>query len=475
MKKNSSFSFKVISKDSKTKARVGQIHTPHGDIETPAFVAVGTQATVKGLSPDELREIGVELLFGNTYHLHLRPGEDVVQEFGGFGKFMNWYGPTITDSGGFQVFSLAKRIAARGGGFLTHASGDVRQPFEKIINFFPSSLSESRPPDENTQKNTRPTFSSPGNDQESSIDKNPSLVKITNDKVVFRSHIDGSLHELTPELSIQIQKKLGADIILCFDECAPYPSTREYTKEAMERTHKWAERSLAEFYRCHPELLPVSRQGVSVSTSAGEEMPKQVRHDTGREQALYGIVQGGVCKDFREESAKFISSLPFDGIAIGGVSVGETKKEMRDVLSWVHPFLPEEKPRHLLGIGEIDDIFSAIECGMDTFDCVIPTRFGRYGIVFVPPWESEAKGRFRLDINRSIYVRSNQPLSKDCECKVCKQFTRGYVNHVFKANELLAYRLASYHNMYFIVHLVKKIREAIMEGEFSKMKKEWVW
>ncbi|MBI4096339.1 MAG: tRNA guanosine(34) transglycosylase Tgt [Candidatus Levybacteria bacterium] len=389
------FSFKVLKKDSKSNARLGEITTAHGIIKTPAFVPVGTKATVKGLTPQDIKEAEVQLLFGNTYHLHLRPGEDLVKNFGGLGKFMSWEGPTITDSGGFQVFSL----------------GQVK-----------IKLTEEG---EGTEVN---------------------VVNIKDDGVMFRSHIDGSKHLFTPEISIEIQKKLGADMILSFDECAPHPSSHEYTKEAMERTHKWAMRSLKAFKEkdFHPW-----------------------------QQALYGIIQGGVYKDLREESAKFISNLGFDGIAIGGVSVGESKKEMRDAIDWSYPYLPENKPRHLLGIGEIDDIFDVVDRGMDTFDCVIPTRFGRYGIMFVSPGDGNIENKFRIDINKVLYSKDKNPIDRDCKCYVCKTFTRAYVHHLFRAQELLAYRLASYHNMFFINNLVKKIREAILEGRFGEMKKEW--
>lgn len=389
-----SFSFNVIARDKRTRARAGKIKTAHGAIETPAFVAVGTQASVKGLSPKDLKETGVQILFGNTYHLHLRPGEDTIKKFGGLGKFMSWNGPAITDSGGFQVFSLGQKKI-------------------KIL-------------------------------QE---DEEANLVNITEDGVEFRSHIDGSKHMFTPEKSVEIQKKLGADIILAFDECAPHPSTYEYTKKAMKRTHGWALRSL--------------------KASRGKQFYPW-------KQALYGIIQGGVYKDLRKESAKFISKLDFDGIAIGGVSVGESKKQMRDVLDWVSPILPEKKPRHLLGIGEIDDIFTAIERGMDTFDCVIPTRFGRYGIVFVSPPEGNVKNKFRIDSNKTIFSKDKSPIAKDCNCYTCKNFTRAYIYHLFRAQELLAYRLASYHNVFFINNLVKKIREAILNDEFTKLKKQWL-
>jgi queuine tRNA-ribosyltransferase len=390
------FKFETLKKDKKSKARLGKITTAHGIIETPAFVPVGTKATVKGLTPQDLREAEVQILFGNTYHLHLRPGEDLVKDFGGLAKFMSWNGPTITDSGGFQVFSLGQlkmKLTEEGEGTEV-----------KVVN-------------------------------------------IKDDGVMFRSHIDGSKHLFTPEISIEIQKKLGADLILTFDECAPHPSTHEYTKEAMERTHKWAIRSL--------------------KASQGKQFhPWQ--------QALYGIVQGGVYQDLREQSAQFISKLDFDGIAIGGVSVGESKEEMRQAIDWSYPFLPENKPRHLLGIGEIDDIFDVIERGMDTFDCVIPTRFGRYGIVFVDPPVGNLQNRFRIDLNKTLFAKDKNPISKSCLCYVCSNFTRGYIHHLFRAQELLAYRLASYHNMFFINNLVKKIRVAIQEESFQKMKQEWL-
>ena len=401
------FKFEVIAKDKKSAARVGRITTAHGVIDTPAFVPVGTQATVKSLTPQDLKEIGVQIFFGNTYHLHLRPGEDVVKKFGGLGKFMGWDGPTMTDSGGFQVFSLGR---------------------------------------EKTRKNN----AKDAKNEKGEDEIKPQSVKITEDGVVFRSHLDGSLHEFTPEKSIKIQKKLGADIILAFDECSPYPSTHQYAKQAMERTHRWAQRSLAE--------SNVQSEKFKVKTY----------------QSLYGIIQGGVYKDLREESTRFISSLPFDGIAIGGVAVGESKKEMRDVLDWTVPLLPEDKPRHLLGVGEVDDIFEIIERGIDMFDCVIPTRLGRTGFVLVSPPDGNLKNRFKIDITKSEFAKDKRPLSGGCTCYVCQNFTRGYTNHLFRSRELLAYRLASYHNLYFINDIIKKIREAIKEGRFKQFKKEWL-
>ncbi len=383
--------FKILKTNS--KARVGEIHTEHGIIQTPAFVPVGTRASVRGLSAEDLKEIGVEILFGNTYHLHLKPGEDIIKELGGLAQFMNWNGPTITDSGGFQVFSLG----------------------------------QAKMKGEDGEEDT--------------------LVKITEDSVKFRSHIDGSLHEFTPEISIQIQKKLGADLIVAFDECAPHPSTEEYTRGAMVRTHNWLLRCIEEFK--NPET-------------------------TFFKQYFYGVIQGGVYESLRKESAQFIAAQDTDGIAIGGVSVGESKKEMRQVLEWVHPHLPDDKPRHLLGIGEVDDIFDAVEMGMDTFDCVIPTRFGRYGIVFVSPSIGNVKNKFRMDLNRTVFASDNQPLDPNCTCLTCKNYTRAYIHHLFKVEELLAYRLASYHNVHFLVHLTKKIRQSLLDGNFAEFKKQWM-
>ena len=287
----------------------------------------------------------------------------------------------------------------------------------------------------------------------------------------------------TPEESIGIQKKLGADIILCFDECAPHPSAYEYTKAAMERTHSWSLRCLTEFQK----EVGSGRweRGISDVGSEKSKNPTSMStfsHPTSHfknsyypwQQALYGIIQGGVYKDLRIDSAKFITAQNFDGIAIGGVSVGESKKEMRDVLDWITPFLPDEKPRHLLGIGEVDDIFDAVYFGMDPFDCVIPTRFGRYGIFFAYPPIGNVKNRFRYDLTKTINAKDKGTVVDNCSCYVCKSYTRGYLHHLFKANEMLAYRLASYHNMHFLVNLTKDIRKAILEDRFEEMRKEWL-
>lgn len=369
--------FKIIHKDKKTKARVGEINTSHGRILTPAFVPVASQASVKSLTPQELKAIGVQVFFVNTYHLYLRPGAEVIEKLGGIHKFMGWKGPVISDSGGFQVFSLGRE-----GG-----------------------------------------------------------VKIDYDGVTFRSHLDGSRHRFTPEKSIEIQQKLGGDMMVAFDECPPYPTTHQYAQMAMKRTHRWALRSLA------------AAQG---------------------KQFLFGVIQGSVYKDLREESAKFISDLAlsgsegFDGIAIGGMAVGETKREMRQVLDWVMPVLPKSKPIHLLGVGEIDDIFAAVERGVDMFDCVEPTRLGRMG------WILTKVKSFKYDITKAEFREDPKPPDSECDCFVCRNFSRAYLNHLFRARELLAYRLATYHNLYFMEKLFAQIREAIKRQEFLKLKKGWL-
>jgi queuine tRNA-ribosyltransferase len=383
MNKNSSF-FKILSADQKTMARRGEITTSHGKILTPAFVPVGSQATVKSLSPQDLKEVGTQVFFVNTYHLYLRPGAAMIEELGGLHKFMGWSGPLMTDSGGFQVFSLGR--------------GE--------------------------------------------------LVKIDYNGVTFYSHLDGSKHRFTPEKSIEVQQKLKADMIVAFDECAPYPSTHEYAKTAMERTHRWARRSLK------------ATQG---------KLHKN-------RQFLFGVIQGSIFKDLRQESAKFISSENFDGLAIGGVAVGEPKKEMVKVLDWVIPILLKNRrlrPIHLLGVGEIDDIFTAVEKGIDMMDCVMPTRLARMGWILTQNPKLKNKD-FRYDITKSEFADDKEPPEPDCNCYLCRNFSRAYLHHLFRSRELLAYRLASYHNLFFIEQLFAKIREAIKKGEFLKLKKQWL-
>ncbi len=341
-------------------ARAGTFTTPHGELETPLFAPVGTQATVKTLTPAQVDELGASLVLANTYHLYLRPGDELVASLGGLHRFMQWERPILTDSGGFQVFSLAQ---------------------------------------------TR---------------------KIDDEGVTFKSHIDGSLHRFTPEKSIRIQENLGADIIMAFDECAD-PNDREYIRTAMQRTHRWAERCLE------------ARQ----------------RSD----QALFGIVQGGVDPDLRAESAEFIASLPFPGIAIGGLSVGETKAEMHAALDVVAPILPSDKPRYLMGVGTPEDLIEGIRRGVDLFDCVLPTRLARHHAVFSPEG--------RLNLMNAGFAQDERPIDSACQCYTCRKFSRAYLRHLIVAKEYLSGTLLSIHNLHALVQLVKDIRKMIVAGEFE--------
>lgn len=393
------FSFRIIKKSKKSRSRAGILETPHGGIQTPAFVSVATQGTVKSLAPEDLKNLGAEIILANTYHLHLRPGEEIIRKAGGLHKFMNWPLPIMTDSGGFQVFSL--------GWGQIHKIGK--------IGFFPG-VPEARLPGGNEAQLPR----------EAGLHglQTPKLVKITLDGVGFTSHLDGSKHFFTPEKSIEIQEKLGADIIFAFDECTSPLSNYDYTKRSLKRTHHWALRCLKAKKR--------------------------------KDQALFGIVQGGEYRDLREESVKFISSLPFEGIGIGG-SLGKTAKNMFKIFKWLSPFLPEEKPRHLLGIGRIEDLEKCVKHGMDLFDCVWPTRLARRGTLLMEGG--------RINIENSRYQKDFRPIESKCQCDTCRNFTRAYLSHLFRAKELLAYRLATIHNLHFTLNFMKKIREDILNNK----------
>ena len=362
------FYFEQLKQDSKTGARVGILHTPHGDIMTPTFMPVGTQATVKSMTPEELKEIGSQIILSNTYHLYMRPGHDLVKEAGGLHKFMNWDKPILTDSGGFQVFSL----------------GPLR--------------------------------------------------KITEEGVHFRSHIDGSKHFISPEKAMEIQNALGSDIMMAFDECAPYPADREYVKNSLERTTRWLK-------RC------------------------KEAHKNTENQALFGIIQGGMYKDLREQSAKEILELDLPGYAVGGLSVGEPKHLMYEVLDYTVPLMPEDKPRYLMGVGSPDDLIEGVIRGLDMFDCVLPTRIARNGTAMT----SEGK----VVVRNAKYARDFGPLDPNCDCYCCKNYTRAYIRHLVKANEILAARLITTHNLHFLLNLMKQVREAIMEDRLLDFKEEF--
>jgi queuine tRNA-ribosyltransferase len=406
--------FEIQSRDTHTRARAGILHTAHGDIETPAFMAVATQASVKALAPDDLESIGLQLLIANTYHLALRPGAEQIAELGGLHAFMNWQHPLMTDSGGFQVFSLGAAI---------------RDGVGKIADIFPDETPTLHPP---------PSLTGEGRGGGGTP-----LCKIDNDGVTFRSHLDGALMRLDPERSLQIQHQLGADLILAFDECTSPLDTYEYTRAALARTHRWAERCLAQHAKTRREY-----------------------------QALFGIVQGGAYRDLREESARFIGSLPFDGLAIGG-SLGKSKKDMHAILDWTIPRLPDAKPRHLLGIGELRDIIEGVARGIDLFDCASPTRWARNGALLVSRGIAE-NAEQRINISNARWAMDRSPIDPACDCYTCQHFSRAYLHHLHRAKELIYYRLASIHNLRFMMRLMRDLRAAIHAGTFGEFRKEYV-
>ena len=362
-----SFDYTVNQKCQETKARVGEFTTPHGRIKTPIFMPVGTKATVKTMSPEELKEVGSEIILSNTYHLYLRPGHELIEEAGGLHQFMNWDRPILTDSGGFQVYSLS--------------------------------------------------------------DSN----EITEEGVTFQSHLDGSKHFISPEKAVGIQNSLGADIIMAFDECAPYPAEKEYVEKAVARTTRWLERSI----------------------------DAHARDD----QALFGIMQGGMHRDLREKSAQQITEFDLPGYAIGGLSVGESTEKMLEVLDYAPDLLPEDKPRYLMGVGTPIDLFEGIMRGVDMFDCVFPTRVARNGAVFT--------SQGRITVRNATYKKDFTPLDEECDCYVCNNYSRSYIRHLIKRNEILGLRLTTYHNLYFMLDIIKKIREAISEGRFLEYRNQF--
>ncbi len=402
------FSFTIVKKIPDSLARVGVIHTPHGDIETPAFIVVGTKATVKGLTPEQVRELGAQAVLSNTYHLYLKPGDELVRDAGGLHKFMDWDGPTFTDSGGFQVFSLG---AAFGIGVTKIATDE-----------------ESNIPE--VTKKRREGKQDPDEDERSQHEQ---LARVDDDGVTFKSHIDGSSHRFTPERSIQIQHNIGADIIVAFDECTSPLAQYDEQKVSLDRTHAWAQRSLAE----HKRL--------------------------GGPQALYGVIQGGKYKDLRIEAATTLGAMDFDGYGIGG---SFTKDDIGTAVAWVNAILPPEKPRHLLGIGEPIDMFLGVESGCDTFDCVAATRIGRNGSVYTK--------NGRINLNNTKFKTDFSPIDSTCECFACTHYTRAYISYLFSVDEMLASSLGSIHNLHFIVNLVKKIRQAMLAGRFNEFKRDFL-
>ncbi|HTM67985.1 MAG TPA: tRNA guanosine(34) transglycosylase Tgt [Candidatus Binatia bacterium] len=395
--------FTIEAKDPGSLARVGRLEVKHGSLETPAFIVVGTRASVKAVDPRELKAMGVQITLANTYHLMLRPGAEAVAEQGGLHSFMGWDGPMVTDSGGFQAFSLGFAIE--------HGVG-------KMVKMFPAEGKHDRAP----------------------APQRPKLAKITSDGILFHSHLDASKHMLTPERSIDIQEKLGADIILVLDECTSPLSTYDYTRDSLELSHRWAERSLA-------------------------------AHKT--DQALAGIVQGGAYEDLRLHAAKWNASMPFDSYAIGG-SLGKSKDDMWRILEWTNAILPENKPRHLLGIGGVDDVFGAVERGVDMFDCISPTRLARMGIVHLRPESGgNAANKWRLHLNGSVKAEKG-PIDPACGCSTCTRFSRAYLRHLLATGELLGFALTSAHNLFFITKLFEEIRAAIRTGTYAELKGRWL-
>ena len=395
------FSFECIGKEE--EARVGKIITSHGTIFTPAFICVGTQATVKAMSIEDLHHIGSQVIIANTYHLHLQPGEDLIEQAGGLHAFMGWQGPLMTDSGGFQIFSLG---AAR-----EHTTG-------KLGPIFPEE--EDRGGHFTGKKRKR-------------------LVHMDDEAAYFISYLDGSTHKFTPEGVIRMQRKLGADIILPLDECTSPLHDYEYTKKAMERTHAWAIRAQTEFH--------------------------SISHNN---QSILGIVQGGAYKDLREKSALFNTSQSFDGYAIGG-SLGGSKNDMYNILKWTVPFLPQNKPRHLLGIGGIEDIFEAVKRGVDLMDCISPTQLARTGTLLV-----NEGPRSRIHILNARYKDDLNPIEPKCRCTACSNYTRAYIRHLFASKEPLGVHLATIHNLSFIESLMGRIREAIKDGCFENLRNDFI-
>lgn len=406
--------FTIEKKIPNALGRAGVIETPNGKILTPTFVPVGTKATVKGMTPEMLKELGAQVVLANTYHLYLQPGDEWVRDAGGLHKMMHWDGPTVTDSGGFQVFSLG---VAYGKGI------------SKVLH----------PVD--------PSLQIP--ERSSADDGVARLATIGADGVSFRSHLDGSLHYFTPEKSIEIQHNLGADIIFAFDECTSPTEERRYQEEALGRTHAWAQRSLN--YH-HSNILQ------------NDSMKKPAEH-----QALFGIVQGGRDEELRRLSAKTIALMrtsdgeEFDGYGIGG---SFDKDDLHSAVQWVNEELPEDKPRHLLGIGEPEDLFMGVENGVDMFDCVAPTRNARSGASLYTKYG-------RMNLLNAEYRNDFTPIESDCACYTCKNFTKAYIGHLFRSKEMLAGMLASIHNLYFLINITAKMREAILAGTFFEYKEEF--
>jgi queuine tRNA-ribosyltransferase len=390
--------FVVLAQDKESKARRGRLTTTHGEIDTPAFMPVGTQGSVKAVSPRELRELNAQIVLGNTYHLFVRPGLDVIKHFGGLHNFMNWDGPILTDSGGYQIFSLAK------------------------------------------------------------------LRKIKEEGVEFQNHIDGARASISPEIAMEIQMVLGGDIAMALDECVPYPCEYDYAAQSAEMTTRWAKRCK----EANAQLRKDSRAGNSTSN------PKRSTSDIGSinyqqstiNQLLFGIIQGATFEDLRKESAQAIVDIAFDGYAIGGVSVGEPEEEMMRAVEWAEPFLPENKPRYAMGLGTPPQLLEMIARGMDMFDCVLPTRLARNGTAFT------ATGT--VNLKNAEFILDKNPIEQNCACDACREFSRGYIRHLIKVEEILGQRLITLHNLHFYLNLMNQARTEIEQETFDQFRKAFV-
>jgi queuine tRNA-ribosyltransferase len=397
------FSFEITHAPESSAARVGIITTPHGQIHTPAFIPVGTKATVKSVLPESMKDLGAQALLANAYHLYLQPGADVIDQAGGIGNFMNWPGPTFTDSGGFQVLSLGVG-------------------FKKVLAMNADTF---RADDVIAEKRER-------------------LALVDDEGVTFKSHLDGSMHRFTPEISMQVQHQIGADIIFAFDECTTLHNTRKYQEAAVDRTSAWAIRCLDEHKR-----LTDSR--------------KDAAHP-----ALFGVIQGAQYEDLRRKAAKDLGGMTSSGISFDGFGVGGAldKNSLGTIISWVNQELPRQKPKHLLGIGTPEDLFTSVENGIDTFDCVLPSRIARTSAVYT------MTGRF--NVSNAPYRRQFVPIDDECDCYTCTNYTRAYLHHLFRAKEILAATLATIHNERFIVRLVDQMRLALLSGNFNELRSEFM-
>ncbi len=401
--------YKILKK-SGNRARAGIIETKNGLIETPAFIPVGTKATVKSLTTEQVKDyVGAQAVLANTYHLYLQPGHEIIEKAGGLAKFMNWQGPTFTDSGGFQAFSL-------GSGFGKNKVGKIAQKKDVV---------ESDQIDENIDQNNNEI----------------ALAKLNDDGVEFKSVIDGSTHFFTPEKSIEIQNAIGADIIFAFDECISPQESFEKQKKAIDRTALWAERCIVEH--------------------------KRISQTSANKSALFGIVQGGRYEELRKYSAKTIGAMDFAGFGIGG---SFDKDDIGTAVGWVNDILPEDKPRHLLGIGDPKDLILGIENGVDTFDCVAPTRIARNGTAYCRTKNSDNGDKYTINLLNAKFINDSLPIDKDCTCYTCKNYSRSYLAHLFRAKEMLAATLVSIHNLFFVVDLVKQARQAILDDRWEEFK-----